>query len=337
VGPSAPAATAGAAAAAADLSGAEANPGDGAWQAPVSAIGPMGGARMGGGPAQMGRGFGGGRGWMIGGAISITRIDGTKLSLTTVDGWTRTIDAAGATITKAGKTIAASGLAVGDQITFRESRQTDGTFKVTAISVVVPRVAGTVKAVSASTITLTLRDGSTQDVKVTSSTAYTVGGAASDKSAVTVGAQVTAQGTKAQDGTFTALAVDVQPNRLAGTVTATTSTTITVKTQDGTSVTVKVDSNTTYHVAGVTSATIKDIAVDQVLVAVGLRTANDTFQATSVSAGSASSRGVGPGMRGLPFGGGWPGGGRHFGGGPFGGPFGGQPAASPAPSAADGA
>ncbi len=337
VGPSnAPAPVAGAAAnAALDQAAVDASPGDGAWQAPAGAVGPNGGFLGGRGTPMMGAGgpgLGFGRGGMLGGAISITKIDGSKLSLATADGWTRTIDATGATITRAGKTIAVTDLAVGDQIAFREARQSNGSFTITAITVVVPQVAGTVKAVSGSTVTITLRDGSTQDITVTGSTTYTLGGQAADKSAVTVGAQVSAQGTKASNGTFTALAINVQPNRLVGTVTATTSSTITVKTSDGTSVTVNVDAKTTYRVNGVTSPTIKNVATGAVVVATGRRSSNTTFQATAVWSLPAGTPGIVPGFRGGMGGrggGSW-GSGMHPGGG-----FG--PAATPAPSAGAGA
>jgi len=69
-------------------------------------------------------------------AITITKIDGSTLSLATTDGWTRTIDATGATITKGGQTIALTDLKVGDQINFREARQSDGSYKITTIVVV---------------------------------------------------------------------------------------------------------------------------------------------------------------------------------------------------------
>jgi len=72
--------------------------------------------------AGMGRGGPmGGRGTF--GAISITAISGTKLALTTADGWTRTIDAAGATVQKSGQTVALSTLKVGDSIAFDQARQ----------------------------------------------------------------------------------------------------------------------------------------------------------------------------------------------------------------------
>ncbi len=98
-------------------------------------------------------GGGAGRGSRMGG-ITITKIDGAKLSLETDDGWTRTIDATGATITRDGATIAVGDLAVGDEIVLRQQRQADGTFKITAIRVILPKVAGLVTDVAASSLTL---------------------------------------------------------------------------------------------------------------------------------------------------------------------------------------
>ena len=75
-------------------------------------------------------------------SITITKIDGSNLSLQTTDGWTRTIDATGATITEGGKTISIADLKVGDQISFREARQSDGTYKITTIRSCCPRRRG---------------------------------------------------------------------------------------------------------------------------------------------------------------------------------------------------
>jgi len=176
--------------------------GRGMMDGPGMADGRMGGRGMAGGRM-------GGRG-MFGG-ISITSIAGPQLSLGTVDGWTRTIDATGATIEKGGKTATLADLKVGDQVAFQQTRNTDGTFTVTAIAVVQPHVGGTVTAVDASTITVTQPDGIAKTVKVTASTTYTSGRKAADKSAVVVGSRVSIRGDLAADGTFTATAVDVKP------------------------------------------------------------------------------------------------------------------------------
>ena len=265
--------------------------------------------------AGMGRGGPmGGRGTF--GAISITAISGTKLALTTADGWTRTIDAAGATVQKSGQTVALSTLKVGDSIAFDQARQTDGTYKTTAIQVVLPHVDGTVKSVSDSSVTLTQRDGTEKVIQLTTSTTYQLAGAASTKAALTVGAEVNAEGTTATGGTFTATLVNIQPAQAAGTVTAKNPTSITVKSRDGSSLTIKVGSTTTYQVAGKTTAALADIAVGANVMAEGTRNTDGTFSAKVVrafAAGSGWGPGIGPmgpgkgGGRGMPWSQGTPG------------------------------
>jgi len=152
-----------------------------------------------------------GRGLKAGG-IAITKIDGARLSLVTEDGWTRTIDATGATITCDGATIVVGDLAVGDEIMLRQERQADGTFKVTAIRVILPKVAGTVTAITDSSLTLAARDGTKVTVKVTSSTTYRVAGvkdAALED--VKVEMWIVAGGLRNDDGSFTASAVRAAP------------------------------------------------------------------------------------------------------------------------------
>ena len=276
----------------------------GTWTAPngATAPGPNAPDVAGGGPGGFGPGgmLGGGRMGGPGGfgAITITAINGSQLTLTTADGWTRTIDDTAATITKAGQTVQASALAVSDSITFDQTRQSDGTYKITAIRVVLPHVDGTVQSVSGSTVTLTLRDKTTKAITLAASTTYQLAGAASTSAALTVGAQVDAQGTTAADGTFTATLVNIQPAIAGGTVTATSATdqTITVKTRSG-SLTIKVDSTTKFQVAGKTTASLSDIAVNAIVMAEGTKNADGTFSATVVRAFTPGV-GFGPGMRG---------------------------------------
>ena len=270
------------------------------------------------GPGGMGRGGRPGGGGMFA-SISITAINGTKLGLTTADGWTRTIDATGATVTKGGQTVDLSTLTVGDSIVFDQTRQTDGTFKITAIRVVLPHADGTVKSVGDSSVTLTQRDGTEKVVQLTGSTTYQLLGiatkaAASTKAALTVGAAVDAEGSTATDGTFTATRVTIRAAEAGGTVTGKTGTSITVKARDGSSLTITVDSTTTYLVAGTTAPTLSNIAVGAIVIAEGTRNTNGTFAATVVrtfpNRGSfGGGEGMGPGMRGgrgMPWGPGVP-------------------------------
>ena len=242
-------------------------------------------------PEHFGRG--GMRGAM-GNAITITAIDGSKLALETENGWTRTIDATGATVTKDGETVAVSDLEVGDTIVFRETRNDDGTYTTTAIMVIQPAVAGTVASVSGSTVTVTGRDGTTSKVVLTSSTTYELAGEEATKDAVVAGARIIARGTLATDGTLTATSVEVAPAGSAGTVKEKGSSSLTLTTRDGSTVVVKVSSSTTYQVGGVTTPTLADVKVGDIVMAAGTRNADGSLSATIVRSHAAGQLG-GPG------------------------------------------
>lgn len=243
-----------------------------------------------------GRGLAGGRGR---GAITITAIDGTKLSLETENGWTRTIDAADATVTEGGQTVELSTLEVGDQVVFRETRDDDGTYTVTAIAVVQPSVAGTVASVSGSTVTVTTRDGASQKVTLTDATTYTLGRTDATKAAVVAGVRILARGSLGADGTLTAASVVVEPATAWGTVKEKSATSITLTTRDDATAVVKVTDATTYSVEGVESATLADIKVGAVVLASGTENVDGSLTATVVRSRAAGTDGS-PGM-----GGGW--------------------------------
>ncbi len=141
--------------------------------------------------------------------ITIASISGSNLSLKTADGWTRTITPTSTTtITKAGATITVSDLEVGDQIAFSQTRQTDGTYTIDAIRVILPSVGGQVSAVGSNTITVTQRDGTTATIHVDSATTYRVGGVTTAKlSDIKVGDFVMAQGELRTDGSLDASTV----------------------------------------------------------------------------------------------------------------------------------
>jgi hypothetical protein len=158
-----------------------------------------------GGPWVLGRGFLG----QIFGRITITAIDGANLTLKTDDGWTRTITLAGSTtITKGGKTIALGDLKVGDTIRFRETRNSDDSYAINAIEVVLPRVAGVVTAKQGETITIQIPAGGTQTIHVTTTTTYRIrGNDTATLADVTVGTLIVAEGTLRSDGSMDAAAV----------------------------------------------------------------------------------------------------------------------------------
>ena len=140
--------------------------------------------------------------------ITISAINGSSLSLETADGWTRTITVSDSTtLSEAGETITLADLAVGDQIVFSQERQSDGSYTITAIKVVLPTVGGEVTAIDGNTITVTGRDGTAGTIHVDGDTTYQVDGDTGALSDISVGSFVVAQGTLRTDGSLDADAV----------------------------------------------------------------------------------------------------------------------------------
>lgn len=225
------------------------------------------------------KGFGGGSGR---GGVTIAAIDGSKLSLKTVDGWTRTITVtADTTITKGGQAIKVADLDVGDTIAFRQKRNDDGTYSIVAIVVPTPKAAGEVTAVTASSMTLKGRGDQTKTIVLNGSTAYQLGKAKGARSDVKVGSRVTVQGDVSGD-TFTALTVHIALSSASGEVTAKTAGTITIKRRDGKSFVVHVSSTTVFKVRGKDAATLADIAVGDRVEARGTTRTDGSLDALNV-------------------------------------------------------
>lgn len=242
------------------------------------------------GPGGFGRGHG--HGGIGRGDITVTAVNGSSLSLKTDDGWTRTITATSATtITKGGATIKVGDIKVGDTIVFAQDRQSDGTYTVTAIEVVVPRIGGTVGTVTSSGFTLTDSDGVRWTVTVSSSTTYKVDGEDGTKADVKAGLDVVVAGTQSGN-TVSATSVSVHQPRAQGQVTAKTASTITIERRGGTTLTIKVGGSTTYTVNGET-ASLDDVTVGMMLAATGSANSDGTFSATAIRAGDHGDLGDG--------------------------------------------
>jgi len=154
-------------------------------------------------------GFAGRHGGFAAGNIEITAIDGSSVSLETVDGWTRTITITDTTtVTRDGEAVSRWDLAVGDRIRFRQSTDDDGVYSITAIEIVLPRVVGQVTAIDGDGLTLQPPGGSSITVRVDDATTYTVGGETDKALAdVEVGMVLAASGEYNDDGSFDATRV----------------------------------------------------------------------------------------------------------------------------------
>lgn len=143
------------------------------------------------------------------GNITITAINGSSVSLETVDGWTRTVTVTDETqLSKDGDEIALADLEVGDKVRFRQTVDDNGTWTITAIAVVSPSVFGQVTAVDGDSITLSQQDGSTVTVHVDSATAFTIAGETGKSvSDIEVGMIAGASGELNDDGSLDATRV----------------------------------------------------------------------------------------------------------------------------------
>jgi hypothetical protein len=234
--------------------------------------------------------------------ITIKAISGSNVTLATDDGWTRTLAVTGSVeITKGGQAIQLSGLAVGDQVRFSQTRNADGTYTVEAIVVIVPSVRGTVSDASASGFKITTRDGSVWTIAVNGTTTYKHGTGAGTLADVTNGTVALVQGNKTADNALTALTVRVAADRAVGTVTAKTANSITIKKRDGSSLTIHVDADTTFRVAGKDPATLAEVTVDMGIGVSGRARADGSIDADAVVAGNGRGILKGRGPRGGAF------------------------------------
>lgn len=221
-------------------------------------------------------------------AITIQSIDGSSISLKTDDGWTRTIVlGADAKIDKDGQAATAGDLKVGDRVTFRQKRNDDGTYSITALSVHLPMVAGTVSAIDGNSLTVKQRDGSTRTVTLTGSTAYKLGPTDGKKSDLKVDSVVVVSGTEGpgKDFSATTVRIRVRLDRVGGEVTAKTKDSITVKQRDGSKATIQIGKDTKFFVRGATTADLADVTVGMKLSAVGTKNADGSLDASWVAAG----------------------------------------------------
>src|SRR5262249_55663144 len=137
--------------------------------------------------------------------ITVSAISGDQLTLTTDDGWTRTITITSDTkVTKGGQAASAADVHVGDMVRFTEKKNDGGPGTLTTPAVALPRPAGPVTAVRTDTITITGGDGTSQTIHTDGSTTYHRGAAAAIRSDVAVGSTIVAAGQRGSDGSITA-------------------------------------------------------------------------------------------------------------------------------------
>ena len=171
------------------------------------------------------------------GALTITSVASDSIAAKRADGTAVTIKTTSSTqYFRAGKTIDRSTLTAGTAIRVQGTRNSDNSVTATRIDVALAGAHGKVTAISGNDITIQdeRNTSSTQVVHTSSSTTFTRAGQTSSLSAVTVGGEVTAAGTKNSDGSLQAEAVQIVLPHAGGQITAVNGSTITVQNRGGT-------------------------------------------------------------------------------------------------------
>jgi hypothetical protein len=145
-----------------------------------------------------------------------------------------------------------------------------------------PAMAGTVKNVNGSTITVQDFMGFTRTIHTSQSTTYTRGGQSATNSAVANGADIAAQGTVDKNGTdLDASKVAVLLPRVAGTVQSVSGSSFVVQGVDGAKHTVTTTGSTTFR-KGRSQAALSDVKQGVRVQAMGDRQSNGDLAASAV-------------------------------------------------------
>jgi hypothetical protein len=141
----------------------------------------------------------------------VTAIDGDDVTITGLDARIYTVVlGAGTAYRRADQTAAQTDLGVGSLVTVEGTSGPNATIDALRVTIVLPRVAGQVTALSGDDVTVQSADGITSTVHLTATTTYhTAKAGAAGRGDVTTGSFISAEGTPAADGSLTALSVDV--------------------------------------------------------------------------------------------------------------------------------
>ncbi len=199
----------------------------------------------------------------------VTAVSSTSVTVRSWNGTSATYALTSTTSYTEGKTsTTASSLVVGDRVLIGVSSSDSTT--ATSVTIELAMLFGTVSSVGPSSINITDPQGFTRNIIVSSATTYTQGGAAGTLADVTVGSKIIAQGTVDTNGTsLDALTVEIgtsgQMGFAYGSVTAVTSSSVTVLAKDGTSTNFTYTTSTDVKALGDSSATVttSDLAIGE--------------------------------------------------------------------------
>jgi hypothetical protein len=148
-------------------------------------------------------------------AGTVKSVNGPTVTIQDLMGFTRTIHTSSSTTyTRGGQPANSSAVTNGAQIAAQGTVDKNGAdLDASKVSVLLPRVAGTVQSVSGSSFVVQGRDGSKHTVTTTGSTTFRQGRSNASLSDVKQGDRVVAMGDRQSNGDLTASSVQILPAR----------------------------------------------------------------------------------------------------------------------------
>jgi hypothetical protein len=155
----------------------------------------------------------------------VKTVSGGNITVLDRSGGTITIHTTSATaFTRSGQSAKLADVAVGDRIAAEGTKSSDNSLTAERVQIVLPHAAGTITAINGYDLTVKDRHGATVTIHTTSSTQFvsvTKGANGPQRTTIQlndlkVGTRITAEGTRATDGSVNAMTVSTAPNWLHG-------------------------------------------------------------------------------------------------------------------------
>jgi hypothetical protein len=259
----------------------------------------------------------GGPGWGKGGPglrgergpLTVASVSGSTITATLPNGTSVTIHTnSNTTYGRASVSVSASAIAKGDTIAVKGQRNSDGSITASHIEIVLPQVAGTVTAISGSTLTLKSERGSaTYIVHIPSSAIIQRAGQTASLSDIHVGDTIAAIGTRNSDKSLNAERVEIVLPHAGGQITKISGADITVKDPFGGMLVIHTNASTkfvtlTKGANGPVQSTITlgSLKVGDFIAAEGTKNSDGSLTALTVAMLPAGAHFPGPGRGSFP-------------------------------------
>jgi Domain of unknown function (DUF5666) len=243
------------------------------------------------------------------GPLTVASVSGSTITATLPSGTSVTIHTSSSTTYgRAGVSVSASAIAKGDTIAVKGQRNSDGSITASHVEIVLPSVAGTVTAISGSTLTLKSERGTaTATVHIAAGATLQRAGQTASLSDIHVGDTITAVGTLNSDKSLNAERVEIVLPHAGGQITKISGADITVKDPFGGTLVIHTNASTKFVTLTKgangpvqSTTTLGSLKVGDFITAEGTKNSDGSLTALTVSTLPAGAHFPGPGRTGFP-------------------------------------